>query len=223
MMRRCFCTILISAALGFNVYGQIVTAEDYLGRVADKYSGFSDYEANVAIRQGNSAMQGRLSHLRPQFLRIDFSVPSNQVIVFNGEQLTIYLPEYSAILNQTVTGNRSGANMATAAGLAMLRRSYAPAYISSPNPVPLEESGEMVVKLRLTPRSGGQTYKEILLSIEPNSLIIRRMEGISFAGSMVRFDFTNVKVNQGIPEARFIYDSPASANMYNNFLFRDRD
>ena len=222
-MRRCFFTILLAAALVVTAYAQIVTAEDYLGRVADKYSGFSDYEANVAIRQGNSAMQGRLSHLRPQFLRIDFSVPSNQVIVFNGELLTIYLPEYSAILNQTVTGNRSGANMATAAGLAMLRRSYAPAYISSPNPVPLEESGEMVVKLRLTPRSGGQTYKEILLSIEPNSLIIRRMEGISFAGVNIRFDFTNVKINQGIPEARFIYDSPASANMYNNFLFRDRD
>ncbi|MDR2602754.1 MAG: outer-membrane lipoprotein carrier protein LolA [Spirochaetaceae bacterium] len=218
--------VFIFLLILFSLYGaaaQIVTAEDYLNRVADKYSSFRDYEADIMIRQGSSNMTGKISHLRPQFLRIDFSQPSNQVIVFNGEQLTVYLPEYSAILNQTVTGGRNGAEMASAAGLALLRRSYAPAYISSPNPVPLEESGESVVKLRLTPRSGGQTYKELLLSVNPDSLFIRRMEGITFGGSSVRFDFTNVKINQGIPEARFIYDSPASANMYNNFLFRDKN
>ncbi|MDR0540179.1 MAG: outer-membrane lipoprotein carrier protein LolA [Spirochaetaceae bacterium] len=202
-------------------FAQIVTAEDYLKRVEDTYSGFKDYEANIAIRQGNNTMAGRISHLKPQFLRIDFSQPSNQVLVFNGEQLTVYLPEFSAILNQTVTNGRDP-SMATAAGIAFMRRAYAPAYVSSPNPVPLEEAGDMVIKLRLSPRSGGQTYKEIQLAINPQNLLIRRMEGISYSGGITRFDFTNVKVNQGIPEARFIYDSPASANVYNNFLFRDR-
>ena len=221
-MKRYVFSALFAAGLLAAAHGQIVTAEDFLAQVAEKYAAFSDYEASIAIRQGNTNMQGRVSHLKPQFLRIDFSAPANQVIVFNGETLTVYLPEYSVTLNQSVSGSRSGASMASAAGLATLRRNYAPAYVSSPNAVPLEESGEMVIKLRLTPRSGGQTYKEMQLAITPSTLLIRRIEGISFAGASVRFDFTNIKVDQGIPQARFIYDSPATSNNVNNFLFRDK-
>ena len=53
--------------------------------------------------------------------------------------------------------------------------------------------------------------------------MIRRMEGRTIADGEVRFDFTNVRTNVGIPEQRFIYDSPPLANMYHNFLFRDAD
>jgi outer membrane lipoprotein-sorting protein len=80
-----------------------------------------------------------------------------------------------------------------------------------------------VVKLRLTRRSISEGFREIILHINPDTKLIRRIEGRTIAEGLVQFDFTNVKVNQGIPEQRFIYDSPASANVYNNFLFRDAD
>jgi outer membrane lipoprotein-sorting protein len=106
----------------------------------------------------------------------------------------------------------------------MMRRNYAAAYVTGPNPEPLESgSQERVVKLRLTSRYGGQGFRELLLSIDPATLLIRRIAATQLSGSVIQFDFTNVKTNQGIPEQRFIYDSPASANVYNNFLFRDRD
>jgi outer membrane lipoprotein-sorting protein len=59
--------------------------------------------------------------------------------------------------------------------------------------------------------------------VDPKTLIIRRMAGTTLAGGLVQFDFTEVKSNVGIPELRFTYDSPASANIYNNFLLRDTD
>ncbi|MDL2230006.1 outer membrane lipoprotein carrier protein LolA, partial [Treponema sp. OttesenSCG-928-L16] len=106
----------------------------------------------------------------------------------------------------------------------LLRRNYIPAFVTGPDPVPLEEgSEEMVVKLRLTRRSVSEGFREILLDINPNTLLIRRIEGKTIAEGTVRFDFTNMLINQGIPEQRFIYDAPASANLYNNFLFRDTD
>jgi len=37
------------------------------------------------------------------------------------------------------------------------------------------------------------------------------------------FNFTDIKLNQGIAETVLIYDSPASANLYNNFLFKDAE
>jgi outer membrane lipoprotein-sorting protein len=201
----------------------IVTAEAYLKEVSDRYASFRDYEARIVINTGGSDMTGTLSHLAPAFMRIDFSSPAEQVIVFNGEQLTIYLPEMRAILNQDVGSSaRGGANLATGQGLSMMRRNYATAYVTGPNPVPLADgSRERVVKLRLTGRGGG--FRELILSIDPTTLLIRRIDATQLTGSLIRFDFTNVRTNQGIPEQRFIYDSPASANVYNNFLFRDRD
>jgi outer membrane lipoprotein-sorting protein len=46
------------------------------------------------------------------------------------------------------------------------------------------------------------------------------MEGITIGDSTVRFDFTNIRINQGIPEQRFVFDPPPGASMYPNFLFR---
>jgi outer membrane lipoprotein-sorting protein len=214
--------VLMLAVSPFVVHAQeIVTAERYLEMVSEKYSNMRDYEAKIGIRSGSTDMYGTISHLVPAFLRIDFTSPAEQVIVFNGEQLTIYLPEYRAILNQSVTS--SGASMATGQGLVMLRRNYVPSFVTGPTPVPLEGSGEAVVKLRLTRRSASEGFREVILSVSADSKLIRRIEGTALSGGYLRFDFTNIRINQGIPEQRFIYDSPASANMYNNFLFRDTD
>jgi outer membrane lipoprotein-sorting protein len=205
----------------------IVTAERYLETVSEKYGGIRDYEARITIRSGNSEMTGNISYLSPSFLRIDFTKPADQVIVFNGEILTVYLPEYRAVLNQNITpGRRSsaGASLASAQGLALLRRNYVASFVTSPDPVRLDEtSHEEVVKIRLARRNISEGFREIILSISSASKLIRRIEGRTIADVQVKFDFTNIKTNIGIPELRFIYDSPASAYMYNNFLFRDTD
>jgi outer membrane lipoprotein-sorting protein len=209
------------------IYGQqvIVTAEKYLEMVSDQYAGIRDYEASIVIRSGNANMTGTVSHLAPSFLRIDFSRPAEQAIVFNGELLTVYLPEFRAILNQSINQTRrAGVPGPSAQGLTLMRRNYISSFVTGPNPEPLEAgSNERVVKLRLTRRSVSEGFREIILSINPDTKLIRRMEGSTIAGSDVLFDFTNIRINQGIPEQRFIYDSPASANVYNNFLFRDTD
>ena len=219
---------LLILGLNFLVSQEIITAERYMDMVSDRYSLIRDYEANIVIRSGSSDMTGSVSYLSPSFMRIDFTVPAEQVIVYNGELLTIYLPEYRAVLNQTINQNRrtnaSAASLASAEGLTLLKRNYVPSFVTGPEPMPLDTySREQVVKLRLTRRSVSEGFREIILSIDPDTLLIRRIEGRTIAEGDVRFDFTSIRTNLGIPEQRFIYDSPASANMYNNFLFSDVD
>jgi outer membrane lipoprotein-sorting protein len=228
VQKRWFSLILLLGLSISALFGQeIVTAERYLEMVSETYGSVRDYEANITIRTGNTEMIGKVSHLTPSFLRIDFSKPAEQVIVFNGEQLTIYLPEFRAVLNQSVTQTRrgtSGAGMATGNGLITLRRNYVPSFVTGPNPESLSsDSRERVVKLRLTRRSVSEGFREIILSINPDTKLIRRIEARTVAEGEIRFDFTNIRINQGIPELRFLYDAPASANMYNNFLFKDTD
>jgi outer membrane lipoprotein-sorting protein len=226
------CGIIFVFSLFFTPFTsfsqEIITAERYLEMVSEVYGGIRDYEARINIRSGNSDMTGNVSHLAPSFLRIDFTRPAEQVIVFNGELLTIYLPEYRAVLSQSINQSRrnpaAGASLASAQGLTLLRRNYVPSFVTGPAPVQLESnSREEVVKLRLTRRSVSEGFREIILSINPNTKLIRRIEGRTIAESEVRFDFLDIRINQGIPEMRFIYDSPASANLYNNFLFKDSD
>jgi outer membrane lipoprotein-sorting protein len=229
MIKAAFFTALWMAGGLFTLYAQeIVTAERYLESVSQVYGGVRDYEAQIVIRSGSTNMRGTLSFLSPSYLRIDFTVPAEQVIVFNGELLTVYLPGQRAVLSQAVTPSRrtgaAGASMASAQGLILLRRNYIPSFVSGPSPIPLDEgSEELAVKLRLVRRSASEGFRELVLSVNPENRLIRRIEGRTIADGNVRFDFTNVRTNLGIPEGRFIYDSPASAYMYNDFLFRDND
>jgi len=229
--RKVLSTILFFFGINFLVFSQeIVTADKYLERVSERYGNVRDYEAQVNIRSGSSEMIGNLSFLDPFFLRINFTKPAEQVLVFNGQLLTVYLPDLRAVLSQPVAQGRrtssgaAGASMASAQGLQLLRRGYVPSFVSGPEPVSLDERDrEAVVKLRLTRRLASEGYREIILSVNPETLLIRRIEGRTIADVLVRFDFLNVKTNVGIPELRFEYDSPASANIYNNFLFRETD
>ena len=221
-----FFLLIFGSALLFGQ--EIITAERYLEMVSEQYAAIRDYEGNITIRSGSTEMIGTVSYLSPSFLRIDFSRPAEQVIVFNGEALTIYLPDIRAVLTQSISQTRrpgaAGAGTASAQGLSLLRRNYVSSFVTGPSPEPLDgASGERVVRLRLTRRSVAEGFREIILSINPDTRLIRRMEGRTIADGEVRFDFINIRTNLGIPEQRFIYDTPSLANTYHNFLFRDSD
>ena len=221
--KRLFLVLLILVFSAYSYAQEIVTADRYLEVVSQRYAGIRDYEANAVIRSDGTDMVGNLSFLNPNFLRIDFTNPVDQVMVFNGENLTIFIPRLRSVLSQAVTpARRASVSMASAEGLQLLRRGYIASFLTGPAPVPLDErSPEQVVKLRLTRRSASESFREIILSVNPETLLIRRIEGRTLTDALVRFDFTNIRTNLGIPEQRFIYDLPATANVFHNFLFRD--
>lgn len=209
---------------GIPVFAQeILTASAFFKSVSEVYGTIRDYEADIDIKAGRASMRGRVSYKKPDLLRIDFSNPAEQVICFNGDLLTIYLPGQQVILNQSVDNSSgAGANLATSQGLALLSRYYSPAYETGPDAVPLDDdSDEMVVRLVLRRRNTSEAFSSIKVSVSPTSMLIRRIEAVTPQGENFTFDFRNYVLNQGIPDLRFIYDPPTSANNYNNFLFSD--
>ena len=219
--KRLFSLVLMYGLLCTASFAQrITTANDFFKSVSETYTQITDYEANIQIRIGKTSMAGKVSFKRPQMLRIDFTEPAEQVIVFNGDSLVIYLPGSSAILEQSVSGGEG--NLATAEGLSLLRRYYTVAYEVGQSPVPLEEgSDEMVVKLALSRRSAGEAFRTIRLSVDPSTHLIRRVDAITSQDVRYVFDFSDYKINVGISDQRFLYDPPSSANNYNNFLLSE--
>ncbi len=196
-----------------------LTASQYFKEVSDYYATIKDYEADISIETGKNSLFGHVSYKQPEMLRIDFSNPAEQVILFNGDNLVIYLPGYSAILEQAVI---SSGNAATAQGLALLRRYYTIAYETGPDSVPFDEDDEEnVVNLLLKRRSASESFTQIKLSVGSDSKLIRKVEARTAQGTSFTFVFSNYNLNSSISDQRFIYDPPSSANNYNNFLFSE--
>ena len=221
-MKKFLTVGLLSFSLIAHVFADgIVTASSFFDSVSSVYASLRTYEANLDIKAGRTTMSGKVSFKRPDLLRIDFTNPSEQVICFNGDRLTIYLPGSSAILNQSVQAN-SGANMATSQGLSLMKRYYNIAYEKSSAPVPLsEDSSEQVIKLTLSRKNTAEAFRYIKMAILPESKLIRRIEGITPQGESFVFTFSSYATNVQIPDNRFFYDAPSSANNYNNFLFNE--
>lgn len=210
---------------------EIQTAQNFFQSISEYYSNIIDYEADMEITAGSQNMSAKVLFKKPNLLRIDFSRPDTQVILFNGTLLTIYLPGSSAVLTQTVSkdgGAAGGANLATPQGLNLMSRYYVISYAEKNTLVTLDNleknpngSGELVMKLLLSRRNASEGFRTIVLSINPTTKLIRRVEATTPANEVFTFTFYNYALNQNIPDTRFIYDSPGTANTYNNFLFTE--
>lgn len=202
----------------------LLTADQFFAQLASKYASVTDYQADVQITAGHQPMTGILIFKSPTLLRIDFSQPADQVIVFDGKTLLVYLPQYRAVLRQDASEQGISLGTATLAskeGLSLLRRNYTIGWEHSPTPEPLDPgSSEEVYRLMLSRKSVSEGYKNIRLSVNVDTMLIRRLEGWTVSNDKISFDFQNIRLNQGIKEDKFVYDAPASANVYNNFLFQ---
>jgi outer membrane lipoprotein-sorting protein len=199
----------------------IVTPQVFLDRVSSRFGEIRDYSADVTISgEGEEEpMSGKLLYLSPNKVRIDFTRPREQVLASNGETLVVYVPRYSYVLEQKLQKRSESALalMASSRELSYLKTHYSAAYVVGPEPVPLDEgSREMVTKLKFQSLSV-EGFRRLEIAFD-RSLMIRRVTA-STASRTLEMDIKNVRVNQGIPEARFDYRPPASANVYRNFLF----
>lgn len=204
---------------------EIIPAARFFSTVSDRYGALDDYQADMQILFGDQKMTGTVYYKTPHLLRINFTEPRDQVIVVDGEELQIYLPTQSVTMVQSVKRHNEAAltSMAAGQGLYLLSRGYSIGYLDSPSYVPLDEgSREQVVKLRLEWRSTEEAFRQIIVSVDENGYI-RRMEAVTKDYQQIRYDLTNIMVNQGIPDTRFEFESPSSSYKINNFLFEPEE
>lgn len=217
--------IIFAAMMFFSaaLFAQsITTASAYFKTISEYYSTLKDYEAEFEIKVEKQESAGRFSFKAPDLLRMDYTTPENQVICFNGDLLTIYLPNSAAVLQQQISQENNSSSIATPQGLSLLSRYYTVAYETGQAAEPLEKgSDEMVVKFILNRKSASEAFRYIKLAVNEKTKLIRRVEAVTPKGETFIFDFYDYKINQDITDQRFIYDPPSSANNFNNFLFAE--
>ena len=201
----------------------ITTASDYFDSVSERYSEIEDYQANIVITQADSIMYAVLSHKRPDMLLIEFEDPEDLVISVDGVHLQIYIPYLNVTLDQPLKPHdATGIGLAsgtTNQGLQLMKTRYSIAYLDSQDYVPIDEgSEELVRKLKLEWKSIDEGFRELVLSVD-DDLLIRRIEGITAGLDELEIEFSDVMINPGFSNQKFVWDSPPSANMIYDFIF----
>lgn len=203
-----------TVAFGQGVY---TTASDFFKTVSDYYETIENYEANIELTIGNTSQSGRMSFMRPELIHIEIDSPDETVINFDGSNYQIYVSAQNAILSQQVSGASQGA-----LGLSLIRRYYNIKYEETQDPVALDEgSDQMVIKLMCERRSASESFRYLILSIDPETRLVVRIEAMSIGGDMYIMNFSDYVLNTKMSETRFIYETPANANEYENFLFAE--
>ncbi len=199
---------------------EIVTGIDFFDTVASNYNRIQDYIADITIQIGDDSMSGVVYYKNPNLLRINFTVPEEQVIVSDGEIIQVYIPDYNVTLIQRLQDQENPGGFATGRGLQLLRRNYQIAFKDTPELQPMsdENSSIRVYKLFLAWRNTAQGFREIEMDISQD-LFIRRMTAITSDYRRIVVSFNSFQINQGIPDTRFEYDSPPSSNNFDNFLY----
>lgn len=203
---------------------EIVTASVFFDSLSESYRTIEDYQATLLILQEESVTMGTLFHKRPNFLLIEFEDPADQVIAVDGEKLIIYIPFLNVALEQQLQkADENIATLATAPGLDLMKSRYSVAYQDSQDLVPLEEeSEELVWKLVLEWQSIDEGFRQLILSVNED-LLIRRIVGVTSSFEEIQLDFLDILLNQGLPEGKFRYESPSSANVIKDFIFEPEE
>lgn len=222
-MKKSFVFISVLFFSTFLFAQGITTASAYFKTISEYYATLKDYVVDFEIKIDRQETAGTLSYKSPDLIRLDYSNPEEQVIVFNGDNLTIYLPDASAVLQQQITSDSSAAaTLGSAQGLSLMSRYYSVAYETGQSAGPLEDdSDEMVIKFILTRKNASEAFRYIKIAVNESTKLIRRIEAVTPKGETFLFNFYEYQLNQGLSDQRFIYDAPSSANTYNNFLFSE--
>lgn len=188
---------------------------DYFNQVSNTYAGISDYKALISMKVGSQSPLTGTIWTKGNKVLINWR--SGEVININNGKLIVYVAGNRVVLEQEM----SGLNAGSAEGLSLFRKYYKYSYYDPDGYkfVPLDErSSEQVIKLRFDAKWGGLEYRSMVISFTRDN-IIRRIEATTFGGASYQFDFTNVQINQGIPDNQFNYKPAGDSHTVKNFIY----
>ncbi len=201
------------------------TAASFLQRVSQVYANAKDYQAVVSMsKNGVSTQTGILYYKSPDLLKLSYSSPAGQTLLLKDNILQLYLPTSSMIMKQNLKDGSSvrAVGIGAGHGLDILTKNYSVSYLKSAIPEPLQNgSSEMVVKLKFDWRSSTEGFRSLEVSINPQTLFIRRVVGVNYQFETIQFDFTRISFNTGLQASLFVLEVKDSSTIsdYADFLF----
>jgi len=224
---RILFAMLLCCCLARPALAVEATLPEVVATLEAGYAGLKDLQAS--FRQTTTLAgfpkpqqgHGNLSLRRPaggaaQF-RFDYAVPK-QLIVSNGKQVWFYQPDTRQVMISSLEGMFKGSNgiaLAYLTGLGNVAKDFSAALARDPK----DKQGNY--HLELTPKKPTATLARLRLTIDgsaveryltdkllDNTFPILSSVVVDGSGNQTRISYSRIKVNSGLPAARFSFNVP---------------
>jgi outer membrane lipoprotein-sorting protein len=186
-----------------------ITADELLARVNARYKALRDFRADVVVTTSSpfmgetSSSAGVLYAGQPNLVRVEFSSPTEQTVVFDGKYMYVYAPGGAQVLRYASPGISYLANLALA--LDNLSRDYDVELAA--------ETGERAYELHLRAKNRSTPFPEIRIWIDRERLVALRSDFYDAAGNRTSYHFSGYKFNLGLPASTFTFQLPPGAEI----------
>ena len=210
--------LIFFSANTFAYKFEFTTVSDVVNATKKKYSSLKSYQANFTIvsdKGGKRVTQtGVLKFKSSDKLLMEFSSPSRQKLVSNGQMMWIYIPSMNVVAEQDLTSESGLFTSGSEAGLNRLFSKYHYRFASKEEPETMKDgSKQYTLVLKQKETRGG--YKTINLWISED-YFIQRAEGFTSSGKKIEITLSDIKTDVDLPNALFKFDIPGSARIIKN-------
>jgi len=177
------------------------------------FARMKDFSADFVQIQQNSLNQkqqgvGHLYLMKPRKARYEYAKPEETLFVSDGKNLFFYVPADKQVQKGTIRETFDDRiPLMFLVGQADLRGEFTSFELLS---TPPEIPGTMVIRMHPKKKSD---LTELIMEVEPESYLIRRLQISRNDGSSFEFRFSNIRVNSGLKADLFDFTVPAGVRV----------
>lgn len=186
------------------------TVAELVAAVEGVYASATSVRADFTQVVRNSAMgtedrqRGRIALERPRKLRVELGTPVTSSVVSDGKTLWIYSAQNKSVVETPELGG--GGNIgALLDDLSHLDELFVVTILEEKPQKP----GHTV---RLVPKQSGQ-YKAIEVRVSKQKYVLQELLLVDQLDNQTEMNFTNVRMNQDVPDAEFTFVVPAGVQV----------
>ena len=178
-----------------TAYGRITTFRaDFVQEVTDPMIDASEPSRGEFLQQ------------RPNRFAMRWRQPRGDLIVADGQYLWVYLPSSTPnqVVRSRLTGRAGESADIVAEFLERPRERFSVAYVRADRP-----GGRDADVLALTPLQRSASYTRVLIWVDRQDNLVRKVEITEASGAVRRIAFDRVRTNVTIPASAFAFQPPA--------------
>lgn len=186
-----------------------LTADEVADKVQATYQGFSDLQGVFLQRATNklSGMtqeaSGRLFLKWPGRMRWEYEKPETRLFLIDGKTLWSYSPSERQAMAQDVSGALTTTPIGILFGMSSLRRDFQVRPVVHAG---TRDSPESL--LELTPKGKDLAFKRVILGVDRESFLIRRLTVFDLYGNTTTVELSKQTVNNDLQDELFRFSPP---------------
>lgn len=159
--------------------------------------------------------EGRFCMKKPSRMRWDYEKPEEKLAIIDGKSSWLYIPADREVYRGTMEDlEQSGAAALVLGGRLRLDADFESRRLNPDEAGPLGVMGAVAIELK--PHRTFEQFDRLVLAIEPDHLLIRRLSVIDSLGGRMMFDLFDLEEDVMLSDELFHFVPPAGVEVIEN-------